>query len=79
VFTAPVALQLLAELFENKLAPLENLQAFISGNAQRIYKLKPLAKTVMLEKKSFHVPSDYRGVVPMYADEQIAYSIKTVE
>ena len=75
VFTAPIALQVLAELFENKNASLENLQAFVSGNAQKIYAVSPLAKTVTLEKKGFTVPSDYNGVVPMYADEKIAYSI----
>lgn len=78
VFTAPIALQVLAELFEKENAPLENLQAFISTNAQHIYGLNPLKKTVTLEKKSFHVPSNYKGVVPMYADEQIAYNIKEV-
>jgi dihydroorotase len=79
VFTAPIALQVLAELFEKENAPLENLQAFISGNAQNIYGVTPLAKTVILEKKSFTVPSDYNGVVPMYADETLAYSIKEVK
>ncbi|EIF50287.1 dihydroorotase [Sulfurovum sp. AR] len=78
VFTAPIALQVLAELFENEKAPLENLQAFISGNAQKIYGVTPLSKTVTLEKKAFTVPSDYNGVVPMYADETLAYSIKEV-
>ena len=78
VFTAPIALQVLAELFENENAPVENLQAFISGNAQRIYGVEPLQKTVVLEKKPFTVPSDYNGVVPMYADEEIAYSIKEI-
>jgi len=78
VFTAPIALQVLAELFEKENAPLENLQAFISGNAQNIYGVSPLAKTIMLEKKSFTVPSDYNGVVPMYADEKLAYSIREV-
>ncbi len=78
VFTAPIALQVLAELFENENAPLENLQAFISGNAQKIYGVSPLSKTVTLEKKEFTVPSDYNGVVPMYADETLAYSIKDV-
>jgi dihydroorotase len=78
VFTSPIALQVLAELFENENASLENLQAFISGNAQNIYGVSPLSKTVTLEKKSFTVPSDYNGVVPMYADETIAYSIKEV-
>jgi dihydroorotase len=78
VFTAPIALQVLAELFENENASLENLQAFVSGNAQNIYALTPLDKTVTLEKKTFRVPSDYKGVVPMYADEELAYSIKAV-
>lgn len=79
VFTAPIALQVLAELFENENAPLENLQAFISGNAQKIYGVNPVGKTVILEKKEFTVPSDYNGVVPMYADETLAYSIKDVK
>jgi dihydroorotase len=78
VFTAPIALQVLAELFENENASLENLQAFISGNAQKIYGVTPLSKTVTLEKKEFTVPSDYNGVVPMYADETLAYSIRDV-
>lgn len=78
VFTAPIALQVLAELFENENAPLDNLQAFVSGNAQKIYGVTPIAKTVTLEKKAFIVPSDYNGVVPMYADETLAYSIREV-
>ena len=78
VFTAPIALQLLAELFETNGASIENLQAFVSENAQNIYGVTPLQKTVTLEKKAFKVPSAYNGVVPMYADEEIAYSIKEV-
>ncbi|MDQ7046353.1 MAG: dihydroorotase [Sulfurovum sp.] len=76
VFTAPIALQVLAELFAKENASIENLQAFISGNAQSIYAVTPPNKTVILEKKPFTVPSDYNGVVPMFADEEIAYSIK---
>jgi len=78
VFTAPIALQLLVELFESKNSSVEKLQAFISGNAQNIYKVNPIQKIVTLEKKPFKVPSDYNGVVPMYANEKIAYSIKEV-
>ncbi len=78
VFTAPIALQLLAELFENRGASLEKLQAFVSGNAQQIYGIKPLQKTVVLKKKPFRVPSSYSGVVPMFANEEIAYSLKEV-
>jgi len=78
VFTAPIAVQVLAQLFEKENAPLENLQAFLSGNAQKIYGVTPPAKTIALEKKPFKVPSDYNGVVPMFADEEIAYSIKEI-
>jgi dihydroorotase len=75
VFTAPIALQLLAELFEKHNA-LEHLQNFVSGNAQKIYGITPPEKTVILEKRPFTVPADYNGVVPMFAGEEIAYSIK---
>lgn len=78
VFTAPIALQLLTELFEKHAAPIENLQAFVSKNAQNIYGVTPSDKTVILEKKAFKVPTEYNGVVPMYAGEEIAYSIKEV-
>ncbi len=77
VFTAPIALQVLAELFEKHHA-LDKLQAFISDNAQNIYNIIVPQKTVTLEKKPFRVPSDYNGVVPMYAGEELAYSIKEV-
>ncbi|SFZ98745.1 Dihydroorotase [hydrothermal vent metagenome] len=78
VFTAPIALQLLVELFENNNASVENLQNFVSKNAQKIYNFRAASKKVILEKKRFRVPSDYNGVVPMYADKDIAYSIKDV-
>jgi len=78
VFTAPIALQLLTQLFEAHDAPLENLQAFVSGTAQKVYGVTPPKKRVTLEKKEFKVPAEYNGVVPMYADETIAYSVKEV-
>ena len=76
VFTAPIALQLLAELFETHNA-LDNLQAFVSDNAQNIYDIEMPSKTIILEKRPFDVPLEYNGVVPMYAGETLAYSIKT--
>jgi len=78
VFTAPIALQLLAQLFETHGATEAKLQAFVSDNAVRIYDITPSKKTVILEKKPFTVPSDYKGVVPMYANETIDYSIKEI-
>jgi len=77
VFTAPIALQLLAQLFEENNS-LDKLQDFISTNSQKIYNIKPIKKSVILEKKKFRVPSSYNGVVPMFANEEISYSIKEV-
>ena len=78
VFTAPIALQALVELFEKNNTPMENLQKFISGNAQAIYRITPLEKSVILEKETSEIPADYSGVVPMYANEKLAYKIKTI-
>lgn len=78
VFTAPIALQVLAELFETHNA-LDKLPDFISGNAHRIYGVTPPSKEVIIEKTPFVVPNDYNGVVPMYAGEEVAYRIKEVK
>jgi dihydroorotase len=77
VFTAPIALQALVELFE-KHDKLDNLQAFISDNAQKIYNFTPNQKSVTLEKTPFKVPSKYGEVVPMYAQKEIKWSIKSI-
>ena len=54
VFSAPVALPLLVALFEQHGA-LANLPAFVSGNAQRIYKLTPARKQVTLLRQAWQV------------------------
>lgn len=78
VFTAPIALQLLCEIFEahNKL---DNLQAFISDNAQRIYGICAEYKEVVLAKRDFVVPQMYGEVVPMRAGETLTWSIERVD
>lgn len=78
VFTAPIALQLLCEVFD-KYGKLDNLQAFVSDNAQSIYGICPEFKEVTLEKRPFVVPDNYSGVVPMYAGETINWAIENVE
>ena len=78
VFTAPIALQLLVEIFE-QYDKLENLQDFVSDNAQRIYGICPEFKEVTLEKRPFVVPENYAGVVPMYAGETLNWAIESVE
>ncbi len=77
IFTAPIALQLLTELFEQH-DSLHTLQAFISDNARHIYNIKATPKKIILEKKPFQIPPDYEGVVPMFANKTITYSIKRV-
>ncbi len=77
VFTAPIALQVLVELFE-KHSKLDNLQKFISDNAQKIYNFEPISKSVTLEKKPFIVPDAYGEVIPMYAGEKLKWSISSI-
>lgn len=78
VFTAPIALQMLVELFESNGAPIENLQKFISDNARKIYQLTPVKKEVVLQKSPFVVPEIYDGVVPFHAKTTLQYTIHTV-
>ncbi|MDD2383335.1 MAG: dihydroorotase [Sulfurospirillaceae bacterium] len=77
VFTSPIALQALVELFHKHHA-LANFQAFVSNNAQVIYAYKPPLKEVVLVKIPYVVPHSYGNVVPMFANETLAWSIERV-
>jgi len=74
VFTAPIALPRLVELFEQHHA-LDRLQAFVSDNAQRIYNIQPPARVVELEKTPWIVPERYGSVIPMHAGETLAWQV----
>ena len=80
VFTAPIALQILAQLFEEN-NKLDNLQAFISDNACKIYNMKPKSKDITLVKEEFIVPEAYEGfgekVVPMYFGQKLSWSVQS--
>lgn len=78
VFTAPIALQLLCEIFDTH-DKLDNLQAFVSDNAQRIYGICPDFKEVTLSKEKFVVPDMYGEVVPMRAGETLDWTISNVD
>lgn len=75
VFTAPIALPALAELFE-KHGKLDNLQKFVSDNACKVYNFTPPKKEIVLTKHSFEVPEKYGEVVPMYAGEEIGWRVR---
>jgi dihydroorotase len=77
VFTSPIALIALVELFE-KHGKLENLQKFISDNAIKIYGVTPPNKIITLEKSTMKVPANYGGVVPMFANEELSWSVKNI-
>ncbi|MDH5464415.1 MAG: dihydroorotase [Thiovulaceae bacterium] len=77
VFTAPIALQALCQLFYEH-DKLDNLQAFVSDNAQSIYNICPTFKEVILTRNDFEVPEKYSDVVPMFAGETLTWSIESV-
>ncbi len=75
VFTAPIQLPLLAELF-NKHGALSNLQAFVSDNARRIYNVTPPERTITLSNTAMTIPESYaQDVVPMWAGRTIGWSV----
>lgn len=75
VFSAPVSLALLAELFE-KNSNEENLQKFISDNASKIYDLKfKEDKILSLEKKEWQIPEKYGDVVPFMAGKTLNFKV----
>ena len=78
VFTAPIALQSLLQLFEEHNAPLENLQRFVSDNAREIYGIEPPKKEVVLIKESYKVPQSYGDVVPFETGSEIKHTIHSV-
>ncbi len=82
IFTAPICLQLLCELFFKgeyiHEVRLQRLQDFISGNACKIYNLTLPEKKVTLIKKDFQVPMQYDGlnrIIPLFANEILKWSI----
>ncbi|MRI82874.1 MAG: dihydroorotase [Nitratiruptor sp.] len=74
VFTAPLALPALVQLFEEANA-LEALQAFVSDNARRIYRIDPPAKQVRLVKEPWQVPESYGDVVPFLAGTTLSWRV----
>ena len=74
VFTAPVALPLLAQIFEEA-GCLDQLQNFVSTNACQRYQLTPPQKTIRLQKMPWTVPDFYGDVTPFYAGKTIGWSV----
>jgi dihydroorotase len=75
-FTAPIALPVLAELFERHEA-MSRLQDFISGHAQKIHGLELLPKPVRLKKEPYKVPQTFGSVVPLLAGHTLSWRVSS--
>lgn len=80
VFSAPVALAALVELFHSH-GKLENLQAFVSDNAQQIYRVSLPEKILRFVRSEQQVPCEYSAfserVIPIFAGESLMWSLKS--
>ncbi len=75
VFTAPIAIPLLANLFD-KFNKLKNLRLFLSENAKNIYNLDLPKKTIVCKKTPLKIKDSYNGVTPMMRGEVINWSVE---
>ena len=74
IFSAPVALPLLAQLFD-KADKLDLLQGFTSDIARTRYNISPLDKTVTLETTPFTVPPQMGEVSSFMAGQKIDWRV----
>ncbi|MDP3685246.1 MAG: dihydroorotase, partial [bacterium] len=78
IFTAPVALPLLAEIFERHNA-LGRLESFARNFAIRFYdppgSAHDLSRTLRLVKQPWNVPEEIGGIVPFFAGEEISWRV----
>lgn len=74
VFSSPVALPLLAQIFEDQNC-LELLQGFVSDYAVNRYGITVLNKEVILTDEPWEVPARYDEVVPYFAGETLRWSL----
>ncbi len=76
VFSTPVALPLLAQIFEEA-GHLDRLQNFVSANACLRYRITAPDKTVVLSPTAWQVPDYYGDVSPFFAGQTIRWSVKS--
>lgn len=78
VFSAPVALPKLVELFAAE-DRLEVLPDFVTNNAQRFYGITPNPKKVHIQDEAWTVPLSYGSVRPFLAGEKIRWKVAAIE
>jgi dihydroorotase len=74
VFSAPVAIPVVVEVFErsDRMAALE---AFCSRSGRAFYGLPSSQRDISLVRRPWRVPSQYAGVVPFLANEELAWRL----
>lgn len=78
VFSAPVALPMLAQLFEENDC-LERLQGFVADAGRQFYRITPPAKEVRLKRHPWLVPERYGDLRPFLASQTLAWQMVTGE
>jgi dihydroorotase len=74
VFSAPVALPLLVQIFEEH-SKLDHLENFVSKFGADFYGLPQSSETIELVKKDWVVPNDYDGIIPFMAGQTLHWQI----
>lgn len=74
VFTAPVALAVLAQVFEEE-GRLDCLEAFTSEFGARFYGLASNRGTLTLRREPWVVPAQFGSVIPLFADHELAWQV----
>lgn len=74
VFNAPVALPLLAQIFEERNA-LEQLENFVSRFGAGFYGLPKNSEIIELVKEDWMVPQEYDGIVPFMAGKTLRWKV----
>ncbi|HEX9664242.1 MAG TPA: dihydroorotase [Patescibacteria group bacterium] len=77
IFTGPVAMPLLAGLFD-KYGELDQLEDFTSGRANRFYRQKKVEGQIDLVEIPWIVPQDYNGVVPFRAGQELNWQVRRI-
>ncbi len=78
VFSAPVALPGLAQIFEEGNC-LGHLSAFVCDNARRFYRIDPPQKTITLQRRAWRVPDAYGSVRSFLAGQELRWALVDAE
>nr|WP_320010391.1 dihydroorotase [uncultured Desulfobulbus sp.] len=75
VFSAPVALPMLAQLFEEN-GVLEQLTGFVADHGRAFYHITPPQKTVTLERATWQVPETHGNLKSFLSGQVLQWRIK---